>query len=247
MELQGKIAIVTGGSRGIGAEIAREIARGGADVVIGYRSQAAAATAVVDEIAAAGGTAWAVEGDVATVEGCEALIAAAVERGGPQILVNNAGITDDRLALQMTDAQFARVIEVNTTGTFRMCRLALSHMFRGRSGGAIVNVASVSAIKGNRGQSNYAASKAAVVAMTRVMAHEMGRRRVRVNAVAPGFVETDMVADLDPRVTTEAKRMIPMRRLGQPTDIAPAVRFLVGPGSEWITGQCLVIDGGMTA
>jgi 3-oxoacyl-[acyl-carrier protein] reductase len=120
-------------------------------------------------------------------------------------------------------------------------------MFRSRSGGAIVNVISVSALKGNRGQANYAASKAAVLAMTRVMAQEMGRRNVRVNAVAPGFVETDMVAGVDPRVTEEAKRMIPLRRLGRPSDVAPAVRFLAGPGAGWITGQCLVIDGGMTA
>jgi 3-oxoacyl-[acyl-carrier protein] reductase len=246
-ELAGRVAIVTGGSRGIGAEIARELARGGASVVVGYRARADAAEAVVAEIAAAGGAAWACQGDVATVEGCQALIDAAVARGGPHLLVNNAGITDDHLALQMTDAQFTRVLETNTTGTFRMCRMALNHMFRGRDGGAIVNVVSVSAIKGNRGQANYAASKAAVLAMTRVMAQEMGRRSIRVNAVAPGFVETDMVANVDPRVTIEAKRIIPLRRLGRPEDVAPAVRFLAGPGAAWITGQCLVIDGGMTA
>ncbi|MEZ4239208.1 MAG: 3-oxoacyl-ACP reductase family protein [Myxococcota bacterium] len=248
-ELAGRVALVTGASRGIGAEIARELARGGARVVVGFRSQREAAEAVVAEIAAAGGEAWAVQGDVATAPGCRALVDAALAQGGPHVLVNNAGITDDRLTLQMTDEQFTRVLDTNTTGTFRMSRMALEHMFRSRDplGSAIVNVVSVSGLKGNRGQANYAASKAAVLAMTRVMAQEMGRRKVRVNAVAPGFVETDMVADVDPRVTEEALRMIPLRRLGHPTDVAPAVRFLAGPGAAWITGQCLVIDGGMTA
>lgn len=253
MELAGRIAIVTGGSRGIGAEIARELARGGAGVVIGYRSRRDSALAVVAEIEAAGGAAWAVEGDVATPDGCQAIVDAAIANGGPHILVNNAGITDDQLSVQMTDAQFMRVVETNAGGAFRMSRIALNQMYRSLprsgegAGGAIVNIVSVSALKGNRGQANYAASKAAVIAMTRVMAQEMGRRGIRVNAVAPGFVDTEMVANLDPRVMEEAKRMIPLRRIGRPSDVAPAVRFLAGPGAAWITGHCLVVDGGMTA
>ena len=242
MELDGQIAIVTGGSRGIGRAISLELGRAGATVIVNYNSNQEAAQAVVDEL---GGKAFAIQADIGTTEGTDLLLAKAEELGGLDILVNNAGITDDNLVLRMTDDQWQRVMDVNAGGTFRMCRGAVVQMFRRRKG-AIVNIVSIAGIRGNPGQANYSASKAAIIGLTRSLAKEMGRRNIRVNAVAPGFVKTDMIADVDERVITEAKKMIPMRRLAEPADIAPLVRFLVGPGSTYVTGQVVAVDGGMS-
>jgi 3-oxoacyl-[acyl-carrier protein] reductase len=242
VELEGQIAIVTGGSRGIGRAIALELGRAGATVVVNYARNEAAAQAVVDEL---GGKGKAVQADVGTADGCEALLAAADELGGLDILVNNAGITADNLVVRMTDDEWQRVMDTNAGGTFRMCRGAMNRMMRKRKG-SIINIVSVAGIRGNPGQANYSASKAAVIGLTRTLAKEMGKRNIRVNAVAPGFVQTDMISDVSDAVIAEAKKVIPMRRLALPEDIAPVVLFLASPGSAYVTGQVIAVYGGMS-
>ena len=242
MSLSDKIAIVTGGSRGIGRAIVTELASKGARVVFSYRSAAGPAA----ELAEATG-AVAVQADVSTVVGVETLIeaAAALNDGRIDVLVNNAGITRDGLMLRMPDEDWSAVLRTNLDGTFRMCRGVASVMLRQRSG-SIINLTSISGIRGNSGQANYAASKAAVAAMSRSLAKELGRRSIRVNCVAPGFINTDMVRAMDPRIIEGVTKMIPMRRLGQPEEIAQVVSFLASDAASFITGQELVVDGGLS-
>lgn len=239
MDLTSKVAIVTGASRGIGRAIALELGQAGATVIVNYNRNAEAAEAIANEI---GG--HAVQADVSTDDGCQALIEAATEHGRLDVLVNNAGITRDGLMVRMTDEDWNAVLNTNLLSAFRLSRAATEIMMRARSG-SIINITSVSGIRGNAGQANYAASKAAVAAMSTSLAKEMGRRGIRVNCVAPGFVETDMVDAMNPKVVEGAKAMIPMRRLAQPSEIAKVVRFLASDDASYVTGQQWVVDGGL--
>jgi 3-oxoacyl-[acyl-carrier protein] reductase len=240
MLLEDKVAIVTGASRGIGRAIALELGQSGAKVLVNYNRSAEAAEAIAAEI---GGQA--IQADVSTAQGCQTLIDAAEKLGSLDILVNNAGITRDTLVLRMSDEEWDSVLDTNLSAAFRLCRSAAEVMLRQRSG-AIVNITSVSGIRGNAGQANYAASKAGVAAMSTSMAKELGRRGIRVNCVAPGFIQTDMVDAMNPKIVDGVRSMIPMRRLGDPTEVAKVVRFLVSDDAAYVTGQQWVVDGGLS-
>jgi 3-oxoacyl-[acyl-carrier protein] reductase len=237
-------ALVTGASRGIGAAIAKALARDGWPVGVNYRSDEAAASAVVKEIVDAGGRAIAIHADISDTEAAEAMFARLEEKLGPVlVLVNNAGVRADGLSPQIDDEDWARVIETNLSAAFRLTRRALRPMIRNRFG-RVVNIASVVGIeKANPGQANYAASKAGLVAMTKTVATEVARRNVTVNAVAPGLIETDMTEDLGDGLLG----LVPARRAGTPDEVAACVRFLTSTDAGYVTGVCLTVDGGLTA
>lgn len=244
--LAGRVALVTGGSRGIGAATCRRLAGAGARVVVNYASNAAAAQEVVAAIVAAGGQAEAVAADVADDAAAGALVQGVLDRHGRlDVLVNNAGIIKDGLLLTMRPEHWRRVQAVDVDGVFHATRHALGAMWK-QGGGSVVNLASVAAIRGGRGQTNYAAAKGAVLSFTRAVAVEVAERGIRVNAVLPGFIETDMTATVRRRAGDEVMARIPMRRLGTPEDVAALVVFLAGDDAAYITGQGLVVDGGMS-
>ena len=236
-------ALVTGASKGIGAAIACALAADGWAVGIGFRTDEAGARATLEAIEQAGGRGTLVPGDVTSNGSGPDLVNSCEEQLGPVLaLVNNAGVRADGLALQLDDDAWERVIDTNLTAAFRLTRQAMRGMVRARYG-RIVNVASVVGPRANAGQSNYAAAKAGLIGMTKTIAAEVARRGVTVNAVAPGFIETDMTADL-PAAVLEA---VPARRVGTPEDVAAAVRFLASEDAGYVTGTTLYVDGGMSA
>jgi 3-oxoacyl-[acyl-carrier protein] reductase len=234
--LTGKTAVVTGGSRGIGKAIALELGRAGASVVVGFRSGAEEAEAVASEIQGR-----AVQADVADPEQAKSLVD---EAGEVDILVNNAGLTRDGLVARMPDADWRAVLETNLSGTFFTCRAAARGMMR-RRGGAIVNITSVVGLRGNPGQTNYSASKAGIIGLTKALARELGSRGVRANAVAPGYVTTRLTDVISEEMRQLMLTNTPLGRLGSPEEIAGAVRFLCSDEASFITGEVLLVDGGL--
>lgn len=243
--LTGKNALVTGAGRGIGKAIALELAAKGAFVIVNYNGSKEAAEQTVAEIKAAGGDAIAYQCSVSDYEACGAMITALIkEYAHIDILVNNAGITRDGLLMKMSEEDFDAVINTNLKGCFNtICHM--SRYFLKQRAGKIINISSVSGILGNAGQANYSASKAGVIGLTKAVARELASRDINVNAVAPGFVETDMTDALSDSVKENLKSQIPLGKIGHPQDIAKAVAFLASPDANYITGQVLSVDGGM--
>ena len=240
-----RVALVTGGSRGIGRAIAIELARCGARVVFAYHSDLEAAEETQKRIQEIGGSAWAVRCDVADLAAVKELVASILrEHGRLDIVVNNAGIARDQLIVRMKPEDFDAVVATNLRGTWNVCRSCARPMLKARAG-RIINLSSVVAGTGNAGQTNYTAAKAGVEALTRSLARELGSRGITVNAVAPGFIETDMTRDLSPQRVEGLRAQIPLGRLGSVEDVARAVRFLASDDADYITGQILRVSGGL--
>ncbi len=234
--LEGKTALVTGGSRGIGAAVARELARAGATVVVGYRSGAEEAEAIASEI---GGRA--VQADVSNVDDAKRLVD---DAGELDVLVNNAGITRDGVLARMSDDDWRSVLETNLSSVFYTCR-AVSRGMMKRRGGSIVNLSSIVGLHGNWGQSNYAASKGGIVAFTKSLAQELGSRGVRANVVAPGYIKTQLTDAIPEEAQQQMLGLTPLGRFGEPEDVARAVRFLSSDDASFITGEVVVVGGGL--
>ena len=243
--LKGKCAIVTGAAKGIGKAIALKLASLGANIVLNYRSSEEKAIETENEIRALGVEVLRVKGDISNISDVENLINSAKEKFGKiDIMVNNAGITKDTLILRMKEEDFNSVIDVNLKGVFNCLKTITPVMVRQKSG-KIINLSSVVGIAGNAGQVNYAASKAGVIGMTKSLAKEIGARGITVNAVAPGFIETDMTEVLGEKFKEETKKAIPLKRLGKPEDVANVVAFLASEDASYITGQVIGVNGGM--
>lgn len=245
IDLSNKVALVTGGSRGIGRAIAIQLAELGADVVINYQSNSEAAQEVVSIIKSHGRQAIAIQADVRDLKAVTAMVKQISKAlGGLHIVINNAGVTRDTLMMRMKEADWDLVLDTNLKGAFNVIKAAQRPMLRQRYG-RIVNISSIAGVGGNAGQANYASAKAGLIGLTKSVAKELGSRRITCNAVAPGYIPTDLTASLSEELIKEAERLTPLGRLGTPEDVAKAVVFLASDAAAFITGQVLNIDGGM--
>ena len=240
-----KIAVVTGASRGIGKAIALRLAKDGYKIIINYNGSEKAAEEVKSQIEQMGGLADTKQCNVADFESCQKFVEEIIsENGRLDVLVNNAGITKDGLLMRMSEDDFDRVLDTNLKGTFHMIRFASRYMLKQKCG-RMINMASVVGVSGNAGQANYAASKAGVIGLTKTAARELASRGITVNAIAPGFIDTDMTEVLSDAVKENSRKQIPLGRFGKPEDVAAAVAFLASDDAGYITGQVLHVDGGM--
>ena len=242
---ENKVALITGATRGIGKEIALELAANGFDIAVKYRSEQAGMEELKKEIEKNNVRCEFVKADVANFEDCESMVKETIEKFGKiDVLVNNAGITKDGLIMRMKKEDFESVIDVNLTGTFNVTRNVIPHMLKQRSG-RIINVSSVVGVAGNAGQTNYSASKAGIIGFTKSLAKEVASRNILVNAIAPGFIDTDMTSVLSDAVKEGINAQIPLKRMGTPKEVAKVVKFLSSEDSSYVTGQVVNIDGGM--
>ena len=244
-KLDGKAALVTGASRGIGAEIAKQLAKEGARVAVNYSGSQSKAEEVVNEIIAAGGQAFAIQASVSDAENVTDMVKQTIEQfGSVDILVNNAGITRDNLLMRMKESEWDDVIDTNLKGVF-LCTKAVTRQMMKQRAGKIINIASIVGVSGNAGQANYVAAKAGVIGLTKTTAKELASRHFNVNAIAPGFITTEMTDELSEDVKNQMLTQIPLSKLGNPQDVAKAVVFLASDDASYITGQTLHVDGGM--
>ena len=240
-----KVAMITGATRGIGKQIALTLANEGYNIVLNYRTENDELFQAKNEIESKNVNCLTVQGDVTNFEDCKQMIERAInEFGKIDVLINNAGITKDMLLARMKEEDFKQVIDVNLVGTFNMTKNVISYMMKARSG-RIINISSVVGIAGNAGQTNYSASKAGIIGFTKSLAKEVASRNILVNAVAPGFIETNMTDVLKQEVKDEIAKNIPLKRMGTPKDVANVVMFLASEDSSYITGQVISVDGGM--
>jgi len=240
-----KVALITGGTRGIGKQIACTLAHEGYDIAINYRNENDDLKNTKKEIEANNVKCFSVQGDVSNFEDCQNFIKKIIEEFGKiDVLVNNAGITRDTLLMRMKKEDFEQVIYTNLVGTFNVTKNVISHMVKAKNG-RIINISSVVGISGNAGQTNYAASKAGIIGFTKSLAKEVASRNITVNAVAPGFIETQMTDVLKDNIKEEIAKTIPLKRMGTPQDVANVVKFLASSDSSYITGQVIHVDGGM--
>jgi 3-oxoacyl-[acyl-carrier protein] reductase len=242
----GKVALVTGASRGIGRAIAMQLAADGYAVAVNYCSSDEKAIAVCADICEKGGLAKPFKADVADAQQVEAMFEQINAQLGPvAVLVNNAGVLQDNYLMMMSENQWDKVIDTNLKGTFLVAQIAVKNMIRARAG-HIVNMVSISGLVGTEGQANYAASKGGVIAMTRSMARELGRYNIQVNAIAPGFISTEMIGEMNEKQLDEHKKRIPLKRIGEPEEVGHLVSFVVSDKNRYMTGQTLVLDGGLS-